>query len=133
MPSVVDASIIANFLVDDGPDGALARATLLELDGLVAPDLIDVESVAAMRRSWLAGTLTDTRLAQALTLLPILRIARHPTLPFIHRVHELRHNVRPYDACYVALAEAMDCELITADARLATATGPRCPFRLLQL
>jgi hypothetical protein len=32
---------------------------------------------------------------------------------------------------YVALAEALDCELLTADRRLATATGPRCTSRLV--
>jgi len=36
-----------------------------------------------------------------------------------------------YDAAYIALAETLGCELLTADRRLAFAPGPRCPVRLL--
>jgi predicted nucleic acid-binding protein len=42
----------------------------------------------------------------------------------------MRANVTPYDAVYVALAEALGCELVTADARLAKAAGPRCAIRV---
>ncbi|CAN5672558.1 hypothetical protein BH20ACT2_BH20ACT2_18600 [soil metagenome] len=43
-------------------------------------------------------------------------------------VWELRHNLAAYDASYVALAEAMGAELLTADRRLAGAPGPTCPI-----
>lgn len=49
----------------------------------------------------------------------------------MRRAFELRNNVAPYDACYVALAEALDCELVTADGRLCRATGLSCTVRLL--
>jgi predicted nucleic acid-binding protein len=39
---------------------------------------------------------------------------------------ELRDNLTAYDATYVALAEALGYELLTADARLANAPGPKC-------
>lgn len=45
--------------------------------------------------------------------------------------YELRANVTAYDATYVALAEVLGCELVTADQRLANAPGPRCVLRLL--
>lgn len=48
------------------------------------------------------------------------------------RAFELRANVTPYDAAYVGLAEALDCPLLTGDARLAGAPGPRCEVRLLR-
>ena len=35
------------------------------------------------------------------------------------------------DACYVALAEAIGCPLLTADQRLAAAPGPRCPIEVV--
>jgi predicted nucleic acid-binding protein len=44
---------------------------------------------------------------------------------------ELRANVTPYDATYVALAESLGYLLLTADARLARAPGIRCPVELL--
>lgn len=49
----------------------------------------------------------------------------------MRRAFELRANVTPYDAGYVALAEALDCPLWTADRRLAEAPGPRCSVELL--
>jgi predicted nucleic acid-binding protein len=48
------------------------------------------------------------------------------------RIWELRDNVTAYDATYVALAEALDCSLVTADARLARASGPLCPITVLR-
>jgi predicted nucleic acid-binding protein len=43
----------------------------------------------------------------------------------------LRHNLTPYDAAYVALAEALGANLVTADARLANAPGLRCTIEVL--
>jgi predicted nucleic acid-binding protein len=48
------------------------------------------------------------------------------------RIWELRHNLTAYGAPYVVLAEAFGCGLVTADARLAAATGPRCPITVVR-
>ena len=128
---VIDASILANALADDEQDGANARRELLSADALAAPDLIDVETVAVMRKRWLAKTLMDERFAAAVADLQRLPFERVPTLRLMPRAFELRANVTPYDASYVALAEALSCPLVTADRRLANATGPRCRIRVL--
>jgi predicted nucleic acid-binding protein len=39
------------------------------------------------------------------------------------RAFQLRDNLSAYDAAYVALAEALECTLVTRDARLARASG----------
>jgi predicted nucleic acid-binding protein len=44
----------------------------------------------------------------------------------LQRVWELRDNLSAYDASYVALAELLDCTLLTADRRLSRAPGIRC-------
>ena len=44
----------------------------------------------------------------------------------IRRCWELRDTVTDYDAAYVALAEALNVPLLTADARLSRASGVRC-------
>ncbi len=41
---------------------------------------------------------------------------------------DLRNNVSFYDGLYVALAEQLAVALITADRRLAGATGAQCPI-----
>jgi predicted nucleic acid-binding protein len=88
--------------------------------------------VAVLRRRWLRRTLTNERFATAVTHLAELSFERVPTLRLVSRAFELRANVGAYDACYVALAERLGCELITADTRLANATGPRCPVRVVR-
>jgi len=60
--------------------------------------------------------------------LPLLRASHLPLLP---RCWELRYNLTPYDAAYVALAEALDVALVTADGPLARASGIRCVVDVL--
>lgn len=128
---VVDASVLANALADDGPNGTEARRELRAADGLAAPDLVDVETVSVLRKRWLGRTISEERFAEATADLARLEFERVPTLRLMPRAFELRSNVTPYDACYVALAEALDGELLTADRRLANAAGPRCSIRVL--
>lgn len=128
---VIDASVLANVLGDDGPDGRRAREELRDAE-LTAPDLVDVETVAVLRKRWLVGTLSDERFATAVEDLEQLALERVPALRLMRRAYELRANVAAYDACYVALAELLDCELLTADQRLANAPGPGCTIRVLR-
>lgn len=128
---VIDASVLANALGDDDDDGRIARAELRGAADLAAPDLINVETLAVLRRRWLACTLSDERFEAAVSDLERLDIHRVPTLRTVRRAYELRANVTAYYATYVALAEALGCELLTANRRLASATGPRCAIRLL--
>ena len=53
-------------------------------------------------------------------------IVLFPFAPFAARIWALRNNLTCYDAWYVALAEALDCPLVTLDGRLARAAGPEC-------
>lgn len=128
---VVDASVLANALADDAEDGRVARAALRNAAELTAPDLIDVETVAVLRKAWLARTLADERFDAAVTDLRRWDFDRVPALRLVRRAYEIRANVSAYDAMYVALAEALDCEHLTADRRLASATGPQCRIRVV--
>ncbi len=130
---VVDASVLANALADDGPDGGVARARLTAGDDLVAPDLVDVETVAVLRKRWMAGDLSKNRFSAAIGDLEDLGIVRYPALPLMRRAFELRDNVTAYDAVYVALAEHLDCPLVTADIRLAAAPGISCSVEVLPI
>ena len=130
---VVDACVLANAVGDDVESGRQARELLREHRELAAPDLVDVETTAVLRRRWLAGTITAERFEQAIEDLTDIPLARFPTLGLMRRAFELRANVTAYDACYVALAEALDWPLCTVDRRLAHASGPRCIMRLITL
>lgn len=130
---VVDASVLANVVGDDEAAGQLARARLAAASAVSAPDLVDVETVSVLRRRWLAGDLSDERFRFAVDDLLALPITRFPVGPLMVRAFELRANITAYDACYVALAEALDCPLITADRRLANAPMTICRTEVLQL
>jgi predicted nucleic acid-binding protein len=128
---VIDASVLANVVGDDGPAGRAARARIAVAAQWSAPDLVDVETVSVLRRRWRAGDLTARRFRSAVIDLVSLPIVRFPTGPLMIRAYELRSNVTPYDATYVALAEGLSCPLVSADGRLARAPGVRCDVDIL--
>jgi predicted nucleic acid-binding protein len=124
---VIDASVLATALGDDGKDGNTARERLLGQE-LAAPEIIDLEVISVWRR-----TLSDEhRAALALADLADLPLTRAPHLPLLPRCWELRHNLTPYDASYVALAEALDVTLLTADQRLSRAPGIHCAVDVMR-
>jgi predicted nucleic acid-binding protein len=59
-----------------------------------------------------------------------LSVELFPYGPLAERIWELRANVTPYDAWYVALSEELGVPLLTLDGRLARAPGPTCRFEL---
>ncbi len=122
---VVDASVLAVALGDDGTDGERARERLAG-ETLVAPELVDLEVVFVWRRHVAAKLMPARRAASALADLADLPLRRSSHQPFLERIWELRHVMTPYDAAYVALAEALDAVLVTADARLSRASGFKC-------
>lgn len=127
---VVDASVLAPALADDDADGDRARERLRG-EQLVAPELIDLEVVSTLRRAARAKRLGERRSAQALTDLAALPLRRVPHLPLLARAWELRNNLSAYDASYVALAEALDTVLVTADGRIERASGINCEIVVL--
>jgi predicted nucleic acid-binding protein len=129
---VVDASVLAPALADSGDDGRRLRSRLRG-ETLAGPDLLSIEVASVLRLQSLRGLLTKIQADQALNDLLALPISLVQTRALLRRAWELAPNVTPYDACYVALAEALQAPLLTADQRLASATGPRCNFELVTL
>jgi predicted nucleic acid-binding protein len=122
---VVDASVLAVALGDDGRDGQTARERLAD-ETLVAPELVDLEVVSVWRRHVAAKLMPARRAASAVSDLAELPLRRSSHQPMLNRIWELRHVATPYDAAYIALAEALNVVLVTADARLSRASGVRC-------
>jgi predicted nucleic acid-binding protein len=129
---VVDASVVAPALGDDGRDGDVARSRLLG-EQLAAPELIDLEVLSVLRRQLSVGRMEARRALLALSDLADLPVRRAPHGPLLGRCWELRDNLTAYDAAYVALAEALGVPVLTADARLASAPGVRCDVEVLRV
>ena len=118
---VADASAAVSALLHDGP----ARERFGD-QSLHAPHLIDFEVASALRNNVLGGHLRTTNGEQALARWSKTAIERYPAGGLLPRIWELRANLTPYDAAYVALAELLDAVLVTGDKRLSRSPGLRC-------
>ena len=123
---MVDASAALSALLNSG---AARRA--LASEQLHAPHLIDSEVVNAIRRGAAAKQLDADAGWTALDTFRRLGMTRYPAFSILDRIWELRDNLSAYDASYVALAELLDCNLLTADARLSRAPGVRCAITVV--
>jgi predicted nucleic acid-binding protein len=122
--AVIDASVLVRATIE-GDRAALdwlRRAESGEIVGLT-PDLIWAEYANALNgyvRHALLGAgdarqLLEEALQLPLTTYPIVELALAALVVAVER------GLSAYDASYVALAEAHEARLITADARLASA------------
>lgn len=127
---VVDASCLYEVLVD-GVEAERIRDRLGADDDHAAPELVYAEVLSLVRRDHLRGTLDRTAARQAVDDLREWPGTRYGHRPLLDRAWELRGALRTYDALYVALAEALGATLVTLDARLSRASGPRCSVEIL--
>ena len=128
---VVDASVVVAALAGDEVTAGRARERLAG-EVLAAPALVDLEVLSVLRRAVRSGALPEADARGALADLAALPIERTLHHQLIDRCWELRDNLTGYDAAYVALAEALDAVLVTGDAGIARAPGPRCTIELLR-
>lgn len=115
---VVDASAIVAKLLRTARSDAIDTA-----EDLHAPHLCDLEIVAALRRRLRSGEITVERAAEAVADYVSLRLVLHTHRPLLPRCLALSENFTPYDASYVALAEALGAPFLTLDGRLARAVA----------
>ena len=125
---VIDASATLSALLNAGP----ARS-VLSSEQLHAPHLIDCEVADALRRRVAAQQLGARAGWDALDVLRRMGMTRYPMFPLLERAWELRDNLSAYDASYVALAELLGCNLLTADSRIGRAPGLHCPVTVVTL
>ncbi len=127
---VVDCSAVVDALT--AADDATSLRARMSGEDLHAPALLDFEVVAALRGLVLGSHLTPTRAQDALTDFEDLRIERWPSSDSLRRrAFQLRDDISAYDAAYVALAEALDCPLLTRDARLSKSSGHQARIEVL--
>ncbi|MBM4060958.1 MAG: PIN domain-containing protein [Planctomycetes bacterium] len=120
---VVDASAVADVMLGIPSAEAVAQRLLAAGETLHAPHLLDLELLQVLRRFAGTGTWQGERAAQALDDFAALRIVRHAHEPLRGRIWELRKNLTAYDAAYLALAELLECPLLTRDEKLLRAPG----------
>lgn len=115
---VLDASAVVE-IVTNSPLAALLNFDLAANRGpLLAPHLLDIEVLSALRNLAIGQRLDSHRIQQSIDGLAALPIERYSHLPLTHRIWELRHNFTAYDAAYIALAEMTGSVLFTCDEKL---------------
>jgi predicted nucleic acid-binding protein len=123
---VLDASAGVSALLNNGMARRLVSEQVLHV-----PHLVDVEVASALRRQVAVHALAAGDAQRALRTWSRLGVIRYSAPSLLDRVWELREAVSAYHAVYVALAEGLDCPLVTADKRLSRATGIRCVVTLV--
>lgn len=124
---MIDASAAVLGLLNDGD----ARAMLRE-GSVACPHLADSEVAHALRSQVLRGDVEAADASRAIDTWSRLGIGRVGVSGLLGRIWELRDNLSAYDATYVAVAEALEVALVTADGRLARAPGPRCTVTVVR-
>jgi predicted nucleic acid-binding protein len=127
-PVVIDASVAVEYLVAISltvQAEALFRSVVDQDVELWAPDLLYPESVSALRRLLRLRAIGPQAAETAVGRLSRLPLTSTGTGSLMMRAWELRQAVTPYDACYVALAEALRVPFVTADRKLIRALSNR--------
>jgi predicted nucleic acid-binding protein len=130
---IVDASVVVKWFTTEALHEE-ARRLLTQSEPLLAPDILAVELANAMWAKTRRGEIDAPEAERAIAAvsgrgLPELRASA----PLMLRAFELARTVdHPvYDCVYLALAEALQMPLVTADGRFAAAAQHHGPITLL--
>ena len=126
---ILDASAAVEILLGSAR-GATAGA-ILRTNAPVVPSHFDAEVYRALRRLRRRGALSADDLRVRIGALATLAAERIPLPPLLHSANDLGDRFSPPDSLYVALARALDAELLTVDAGLARACDGVAKVRLL--
>src|SRR5687767_2732848 len=117
--AVIDASLAVEYLLRTELGDKIAPQ--LADETLVAPELIDAEVLAVLRRAVLGNELTADRAEEALADLEGWDLERIAHRRLWRTAWTFRANVSAYDAFYVAAAALYEAPLLTADGPLSRA------------
>ena len=126
MPVVIDSSALVELVIKSERASAVTQA--VGATDMVAPDVVNPEVLAALRRLERTGELTTQRAVEALDDLMDAPVRRFSTLPLLAEAWTLRANVSAADALYVVLARVLGCPLVTADRKLSRAPDLGVPM-----
>ena len=125
MTLVVDASVALKWFLPDQPLAAEALSVVRRGSTLIAPDILIAEVCNAAWRSARLGRIGQDQVNEIAAILPRFFDALVDAALLAPRAvaiaAELDHPI--YDCLYVALAEARQARLISADAQLLGSSG----------
>ncbi len=129
----VDASFVLAWLLPSEQNPAVSQRMLAYFRGddeFIAPPLLMAEVVSTLRRWVHRGELTPLEGRSMVDAFLSLGIAIQDSPDLYLRAYDLAttyNQSRAYDACYLALAETLSCDLLTLDQRLYRAVAADFP------
>lgn len=121
-PVVIDASAVVEYVVELSLTDAATRLFRLAAAGHVelwGPDLVFAEATSALRKLVHIGAIPAAPAKRAVDQLAQLPITATGTAALMPDAWKMRAFLTPYDACYVALAQALDAVFVTGERNLA--------------
>ena len=127
---MLDASVAVSALTAPGSPAA----ALLSGDDAAfqVPSIFDAEVLSALRGLVRGGKFDRAAAADLIADLMVLPVDRWHMPPLLPRMWELRENLTPYDAAYVALAEVTGSVLVTGDERITAWPVARCVIQVIK-
>ncbi len=119
MRFVVDASVVVKWFVPEVHAEA-ARSLLREDFVLSSPDLVRAEVGNVLWKKWRRGEISSEVVEGVLRDLESFTLEIETSEPLLTTAWDVarRFDRSFYDGLYVALAERVDCQLVTADRKL---------------
>jgi predicted nucleic acid-binding protein len=124
--TVIDCSAMIELLAAKTPTGDAIARRVTTAQTLYAPYLLDGEVISALLGLRRGQKISEQEADAALSNYRAFPVERQDVLPLWPRLKILHANLSAYDAQYVALAEALNVSLITADARIKRSGAARC-------
>ena len=120
---IIDASLAIDIALATPEGRVLQKRVRAEERPLGAPELIDLEVLQVFRRQVRRGEMKTAQAEAALGIFNALPVERFGHRILSDRIWALRDNLTAYDAAYFALAELLDAQLWTRDAKFRDAPG----------
>lgn len=127
---MLDASVAVTALTT--PDSPAADLLSSDDAAFQVPSIFDAEVLSALRGLVRGGKFDGSAAAELVADLLVLPVDRWHMSPLLPRMWELRENLTPYDAAYVALAELTGGVLVTGDERITASPGTRCDIQIIK-
>jgi predicted nucleic acid-binding protein len=127
---VLDASVAVTALT--APDSPAAALLSGDDAAFQVPSIFDAEVLSALRGLVRGGKFDGAAAAELIADLLVLPVDRWHMSSLLPRMWELRENLTPCDAAYVALAEMTGAVLVTGDERITAAPGARCHIQIIK-